>query len=507
MRNSLLIPLASGISAALLIIIITSKYGIGVSPDSACYLSIAENLLKGNGYAIYDLEPAVAWPPLYPTLLAAAAIFKIEFEVWARVFSSLLFGLIIFITTRKVMDQVSGWALAAVAIAGTVLSFPLMHIAKYAWSEPLFVFLVILFLFRLEKSFKHHTWRDVMILSILAALACLTRYIGVTLIIFYLLWLSLSKIEFRKKAAYAFVFLAVSLTPLAIWLIRNIRLTGNLTGERGEAATTFINNFLHAGDTVSIWFFPALVPADTRIILTGVFLILAMAYYFRKSFKRIISDGFPQVLLVNGGFTIVYVLYLLVVSSLVAFDQIHHRLLAPVYIPFLISLVFAADQTVNHPDIGKSKTKFVASVLILAWVGYLAYNTGVEINTDLRDGAGGYSSTFWQESDLAEYLSQNPPLVKTYSNYPDGLYVLSGVPASMAPRKHIYRSPDEPTQDIEKLQAELQKTNNVCLAWFTSAKRGFLFEPEELQVSFDITILHEFSDGVLYKVSAKPPGV
>ncbi len=504
-RSSLFVPVAAGICAALLILVMTSKYGIGLSPDSACYLSIAENLLNGNGYAIYDLEPAVAWPPLYPTLLAAAGIFKIELAVWARVLSSLLFGLIVFITARQVLGQVSRWAFAIFAIAGTVMSLPLIHIAKHAWSEPLFVLLVILFLFRLEKSCAGHTGKDVLILAILAALACLTRYLGVTLILFYFLWLAFLKIEFKRKLYYGSLFTMVSAAPLLIWLYRNYQLTESLTGGRGEAGSDFINNVYQAVDSVSIWFLPVEIPAGARIILTGVPLILATAYYFRKNFRRINSDGIAPVLLTQGGFAALYVLCLLVASSLVAFDPVHHRLLAPIYLPLLFSLVFAADQTIADSDISQRKFKFIPGLLLLVWVGYLAYNTGIEIKTGFTDGAGEYSTTFWRESELAAFLSQNPPKGKTYSNYPDALYILSGVPASLAPRKHIYRSPNEPTPDIEKLQAEIKLLNQVNLAWFTKAKRGFLFEPNELQFSFDLTLIYEFSDGALYRVASKPP--
>ncbi len=55
-RKQWVISSAAAVAAMILVISMTSKLGIGISPDSARYISIAENIVAGNGYAIYDLE-------------------------------------------------------------------------------------------------------------------------------------------------------------------------------------------------------------------------------------------------------------------------------------------------------------------------------------------------------------------------------------------------------------------------------------------------------------------
>lgn len=499
--RSILYSVAAALGAALIILVISSKYGIGISPDSACYISIAENVNDCNGYAIYDLEPAVAWPPLYPTLLAIGKYLNLDYKVWARVLGVFLFGLLVYMVSIQIFVRLRNPALQAAAILAVVLSTPLIHVSQFAWSESLFILLTTLFLFRIEKSYESHSWKDVFSLSLLAALACLTRYVGVTLVIFYLSWLLFLKVEFRKKLAYGSAFLVTSLAPLLVWLYRNYILTGTLTGERGDSATPFFKNVGHTADTLSTWFLPASISFDTRIVLTGVIVILAVALYVRKNLQQISKSGIPQGILLNGGFTLTYVFYLLTVSSLVAFDQINHRLLAPVYIPLLIMTVSAIDQTSNLSTTKKSSATKVSYVLALLWICNLAYNAYGKIKLGLSDGAGGYSTTYWQESKLARYLSDNPPSGKVYSNFPDALYSLSGISASMSPRKHQYRATLNSTQDLEKLETELKSFDYAYLAWFDDAKRGYLFIPESLQTTFNLTVERELDDGTLYRIS------
>jgi len=54
---------------SLFVIISTSNYKAGLSPDSVEYLAAANNLLLGKGLLTYNGLPFTEWPPLYPILL------------------------------------------------------------------------------------------------------------------------------------------------------------------------------------------------------------------------------------------------------------------------------------------------------------------------------------------------------------------------------------------------------------------------------------------------------
>src|SRR5919109_4018476 len=61
---------AQAVIAILLGAAATSRYGAGVASDSTKYLSVAQNLLAGNGLYDHKGAPLLSWPPLYPILLA-----------------------------------------------------------------------------------------------------------------------------------------------------------------------------------------------------------------------------------------------------------------------------------------------------------------------------------------------------------------------------------------------------------------------------------------------------
>ena len=63
------------------------------------------------------------------------------------------------------------------------LSPILFNVAIYAWSEPLFILLTVLFLLILNAYLKKKSTGLLLLLSSVATLACLTRYMGVALIL------------------------------------------------------------------------------------------------------------------------------------------------------------------------------------------------------------------------------------------------------------------------------------------------------------------------------------
>ena len=50
--------------------IVTSKYGAGVASDSTKYLSVAQNVMDGNGLFDHRGKALLSWPPLYSIIIA-----------------------------------------------------------------------------------------------------------------------------------------------------------------------------------------------------------------------------------------------------------------------------------------------------------------------------------------------------------------------------------------------------------------------------------------------------
>src|SRR5215211_3904175 len=85
--------------AILLCGVATSRYGAGVSSDSTKYLSVAQNLLAGNGLYDHKGFPLLSWPPLYSILLAGlSGLTGLDVFVAGWYFNVFLLGLNLFLS-------------------------------------------------------------------------------------------------------------------------------------------------------------------------------------------------------------------------------------------------------------------------------------------------------------------------------------------------------------------------------------------------------------------------
>src|SRR5215216_5970785 len=85
--------------AILLCGVATSRYGAGVSSDSTKYLSVAQNLLAGNGLYDHKGFPLLSWPPLYSIILAGlSGLTGMDVFVAGWYFNVFLFGLNVFLS-------------------------------------------------------------------------------------------------------------------------------------------------------------------------------------------------------------------------------------------------------------------------------------------------------------------------------------------------------------------------------------------------------------------------
>jgi len=171
-----------GFAGVAIVLASTSVYGPGLSPDSIGYIVAANSLLSGDGYQGIG-GSYVSWPPLFPTLLAGLGQLGIEPLDGARFINAAVFGLIIFFTGHLLLSHLRSRAIAILGTASLLVSIVLIRVSVMAWSEPLFVLLSILFVIYLSKFLTERRIGFLLLIGIFAALACLQRYIGFTLVL------------------------------------------------------------------------------------------------------------------------------------------------------------------------------------------------------------------------------------------------------------------------------------------------------------------------------------
>ena len=161
------------------ILFATHYYGVGFSPDSVYYLSLARDLKIGLG-----IEDLTISPPLYPALLALSSfILKNDPIAIAHIINAVAFGLVIFLSGVFYKIQIkSSPSLAILGSFFVLVSVPLIQIYLMAWTEPVFILFVLLYILSLDLFLKKESRTLLFLFSLCAALACLTRYIGILLI-------------------------------------------------------------------------------------------------------------------------------------------------------------------------------------------------------------------------------------------------------------------------------------------------------------------------------------
>jgi hypothetical protein len=408
------VPVLAAAGAALLIGASMIPYGPGMTPDSVHYLSAAENLRKGLGYATSVVpwngpfpRPIVAWPPLYPAVLAVVtALAGMTAGPWAL---------------NVLLVAASTWQVARTAPLLGVLAFvvspAVVSVHSYAWSEPLFLLLAILSLKSQERLLEEPGSKPLLTVATAAAvtaLACLTRYLGVALVISGALTLIAS-----RKRLLGLAYAALSVTPLGLWLLRNYSLTGTLTGNRTASGRELPELIREAAMTLGGWIVPV---SSLRIAALLTLLAAGVILALRSNFDR--SD-LPYV-----AFAAVYLFMLIALAWAVAFDPLTTRLMVPLVLPMVI---LAA----RRVDLRKRGLAGAMALLLVAGPALVTVRDLVHV-TIVTKGRG-YRAARWREAEAVRMaaLGQGPFAGEgiIYSDAPDVLSLYSGRPVRYLPEE------------------------------------------------------------------------
>ena len=218
---------ALALGGALLVLWATATLGPGTEGDSSDYICAAQTFVeRGAFYDCGGTWPLIHFPPLYPVMLAIGIRCGLAPLSVARFIAAgscavsvLMAGAILEAMTSSLMLALLGEVLM-IWVAGVSRPF------LYAMTEAPFDAMLLLFVWCLWRAIETDRPGWIVAAGAAAAAAALTRYIGVALLITGAgasLWLSAGRLNERiRRAAW---FVAVGVTPVAMWFIRNHRAT------------------------------------------------------------------------------------------------------------------------------------------------------------------------------------------------------------------------------------------------------------------------------------------
>jgi len=479
------------------ILLSTAKYGVVISHDSVSYIAAAKSLVSGNGFICYNGSPYVNWPPLFPISLAVFSIFGAEPLDISRWLNAFIFAALILASGKLFKQFIKNETIALLAAASILISIPLFQIYRTALSESLFILLAVFFVCVISNYLANAKTSNLLLVSSIAALCCLQRYIGITIVItgVILIFIGLRKMSWLIRLKHAAIFCLISLTPLFLWIIRNYTITSTFAGKRVPSEFTIGLNLAYAIDSLTSWFLTPQIPSYIRTIIAAVFLLIAATLFIMARFqnRNLVSLGliksYPATV-----FIIIYFTALIISSTCFAYDPIGHRLLLPVYVFIILYIFLGIELLINIIKSSAFKYKSllhnciiaVCTASLLCSLTILAFKINVWIHRD----AAGYGSDVWQESCLMNTLDMLPVKnCKIYSNAPMEIFIYKNRYANMSPRID---------KDIAEFKDNMSSTEANYLVWFTNNKPYYLYQLDELAEYFQLEKIVEVEDGAIY---------
>jgi hypothetical protein len=474
----------------------TSYSGVGISPDSIMYASAANNIQAHFTLITFNKTPLVFFPVFYPFFLGVIQfITKVDSFTAGSVINSCLFATVILIT---------GWLLAKfithsriykwLILIAIILSPALLEIYSFLWSETLFILEVMLFILNYHHYLQKQTTNRLLIIALVAALACITRYAGITLIGTGALMLLLdNKLTLNKKIKHILLFCFLSASLLAINLIYNRLSAGLSTGTREPSITSLGENMYYAGTVFSDWGALGSFADHYAVPITAVIIFLLIGILIFKALKGQINS-YENIII---AFTIVYGLFIILLATFSRFERINSRLLSPMFIPLLIS------STSWVPDVlkmVKSKAKYVLSGLAIIMMLAFEYFT-LKIDLDRYDdqmdyGVPGYSDDSWNTSPFVEFLRSHKhifkPDVPIYTDADEAVYFFTGMSSTIVPHHFFQKHVDD-----------FFKVKHYYYIWFKTLDNKELINIHDIQKVEKLKLLYDLKDGAIYEYTGE----
>ena len=470
-RLVVVLVVALAVAAAGHALVRTASHGAAVGHDQAAFLSAAENLAAGNGLVMFNGKRLWAWPPFYSVALAAPiGLGGAPAEV-GRWLNALAFGLVVGVVGFWLRVHVRSPLLIVGAAAVVAVSPDLNGLAADLRSDALFALLTLVALTLVVALLRAPAGRRAGALvvgaAVFAALAALTRYAGVVLILIAAPLMLARPGRWRARLAQACAFAVLAATPLALVAM------GNDAGARlgtGVVSITYVLG--HIRDVLLFWALPAHVPGWLRGVFwgwLGVAVAMLAALRWRRRDRRGEATWRSGLLFqpigVFGAFVVAYSAFHCAAAWAGPAGSSYwemKRFLAAIYAP-LACLAALLGQCLLAGRRTVVARVFGAGLLlaVLLHIGVAARANGKVTALALRAGYTGtsYNSAWWGRSETINHLRAQPPPGQVFSTDHALLWWHSGLPASA--RRHQWLAPG-----VDALARKLQgRPDPVYFVW------------------------------------------
>lgn len=498
-KNSYLKNLDSLIAAifGFYAIYLYTKYsGVGISPDSIMYASTATNLQAHGTLITFNKGPLVFFPVFYPFFLAVIQfITRVDPIHAGAMINASLFAGVVFISGWIMEEFLSHSRIYKWLILGAIVLSPgLLEIYTFLWSETLFIIEILIFIIAYWRYLQSHITKDLIIVAVVTAISCITRYAGVTVVGAGCVMLVLdNQLTINRKIKHLLIYGFTSVSLLVANLVLNRLSSGLSTGTREPSITPFADNLKYFGTVIIDWGSVTKAAYPFAALVTSIILLSLIALLLWKAYKGRINS-YENIVI---AFAIVYGLFIVISASISRYERINNRLIAPMFIPLLIACTSWVPDVLS---LIKSKAKYVLSgiaILLMVAFEYASYQTDWQRYDDESDyGVPGYSDDDWNKSEFVIYLRQHKdifkPDVPIYTDADEAVYLFTGMSSTLIPHKFF-------KADVDKFYSH----KRFYLIWFSNLYNTELLSLDEIMKNKKLVKIGASKDGDVYYCDEK----
>lgn len=296
------------------------------SSDSFQLRSLAENFGLGNGLVGKDGQELIYWGPLYPIILSLWHKQIDSFALFINFFSIIGVFILANITFKRALGRPADKLIYTTAL---MLSTPLLMIAVFFWTEALFLFFLMLFIYGLINYLNSYKKRYLIVWIIAGWLMLMLRNAGIFFIPGAVVWILLQKEKKLLDKLSFLLILIVICSGFISWNIYKLIILSNLnviaellpeftpgrnfgliTNEIGKYFVPdigfYLSNLVGAGFIAGIIYIA--YKSSSKSISVAYFMVLAYLFTFliippnQSDISRYLAPVIPIIFIVISGF-------------------------------------------------------------------------------------------------------------------------------------------------------------------------------------------------------------
>ncbi|HEV7888761.1 MAG TPA: glycosyltransferase family 39 protein [Acidimicrobiales bacterium] len=456
-------------------VLVATRRGIGLSPDSIEYLGVARNLLKGHGLTVpfgsvgeepFAGAPMTSFPPLYPVLLAVGGAGL----VWARVLAVLCMAVTagsVMLIARRYVDGAT-----AACVTALLLAPDMMRVHAEAWSEPVLLAVVAVGALALLSHLDRPRPGTRFAVLAACALAPMARYAGVAFVVAAAVVLAK-----RRRWRDSLAAVGAGMVPLTAWLVYGAAAVTD-PGSTGRTIAwhppPWDALFDQTARTTGTWWFSGFGPS----VGVAVIVLLALAVRVRW------NDHLLLPLALAGSTVVLLLATWTLLDRTTVFDA---RLLVSTHLAVIVALALLVPRRWQWDR----QALALGAAAVLVALGGFRYTTRFPASRSFQ-----YASAAWVRSPTlkaAAGLSLGRPV---YSNSPEIVWWTTGRSAELLPVKAGLRSgaPQPWRLRVSGLPA------GSLLVFFDGAARAYEPTPADIESVRPLRLKQRLADGAIYEL-------